>query len=111
MKEVAELVLQDHFPEMIHEDILMAVGLDLDVKLKRSRDPRFREKILRAYEYSCAICGFNVRLGNHLVGVKQLISSGTKWAGLIPKKTGSHTAPCVINYLIAAYSRSTHPGN
>lgn len=82
LKEAAELVLQDHFPETIHEDILMAVGLDLDLgaayqlQKKKTRDPRFREKILRAYEHSCAVCGFNVRLGSQLVGVE---AAHIKW--------------------------------
>jgi len=48
----------------------------LDYPGKRTRDPNFRFKILRAYEYSCAVCGFNVRLGNHLVGVE---AAHIKW--------------------------------
>lgn len=70
IQEIAELVLFEHFPEILHSDITEMVGLDFTLKSKRSpRDPNFRERILKAYEYSCAICGFNVRLGNQLVGV------------------------------------------
>jgi putative restriction endonuclease len=76
VQEIAEIILNDHFPETIHEDILRQVGLDLEYKGKRQRDPKFRERILRAYEYSCAICGFNVRLGNNLVGVE---AAHIKW--------------------------------
>lgn len=36
---------------------------------KRSRDVNFRERILKAYEYSCSVCGFNVRLGSNLVAI------------------------------------------
>ncbi|MDF2926604.1 MAG: endonuclease [Paenibacillaceae bacterium] len=69
IQELAELLLHDHFPESMHQDILEEVGLDFTVGKKRPRDPQFRERILRAYEYSCAVCGFNVRLGHHLVGI------------------------------------------
>lgn len=54
----------------------MHIGLDIEFKGKRSRDPNFRNKILRAYKYSCAVCGFNVRLGNNLVGIE---AAHIKW--------------------------------
>lgn len=68
--------MENHFSETLHEDILRQVGLEFIYQGKRQRDPRFREKILRAYEYSCAVCGFNVRLGNNLVGVE---AAHIKW--------------------------------
>lgn len=74
--EIAQILLNEHFPETIHEDILRQVGLDFEFKGNRHRDSNFREKILRAYEYSCAICGFNVRLGNNLVGIE---AAHIKW--------------------------------
>lgn len=76
IQEISEVLLRNHFPETLHEDILMQVGLDLDYREKRKRDPYFRDRILRAYEYSCAVCGFNVRLGNRLVGVE---AAHIKW--------------------------------
>ncbi len=70
VQELAEQLLNEHFPESMHQDILEEVGLDFSFnRKKRKRDPYFRERILRAYEYSCAICGFDVRLGHHLVAV------------------------------------------
>lgn len=70
VQELAEQLLNEHFPESMHQDILEEVGLDFSFnKKKRLRDPYFRERILRAYEYSCAICGFNVRLGHNLVAI------------------------------------------
>lgn len=75
-KKVAEMVLQSHFPETIHEDILDCIGLDFSIRKKSNRDSKFREKVLKAYEYRCAVCGFNVRLGNHLVGVE---AAHIKW--------------------------------
>lgn len=76
IQEIAQLVLDQHFPDTIHQDILDAVGLDFTFTKKRKRDPQFRERILRAYGYSCAICGFNVRLAHHLVGVE---AAHIKW--------------------------------
>ncbi|WP_438824737.1 phosphorothioated DNA-binding restriction endonuclease, partial [Bacillus sp. JJ1474] len=75
-KEVAETVLDAHFPETLHEDILDSIGLDFTVGKRSSRDPKFRERVLKAYEYRCAVCGFNVRLGNHLVGTE---AAHIKW--------------------------------
>lgn len=76
IKEISSMVLHEHFPDSIHEDILTAVGLNVERTGKRVRDPKFRERILRAYEHSCAICGFNVRLGHSLVAVE---AAHIKW--------------------------------
>lgn len=76
VREVAELVLTKHFPETVQEDILAAVGLDFSVGKNRGRDPKFRDRILRAYEHSCAVCGFNVRLGTQLIAVE---AAHIKW--------------------------------
>lgn len=70
IQEIAEQLLHDHFPETMHQDLIEEVGLQLTVAAaKRRRNPDFRDKILKAYEFSCAICGFNVRLGHNLVAV------------------------------------------
>jgi putative restriction endonuclease len=62
--QVANRILEQHFPESLHQDILNAVGLTLDIGSKRKRDPAYRQRVLRAYEYRCAVCGFDVRLGS-----------------------------------------------
>ncbi|MGG3471343.1 phosphorothioated DNA-binding restriction endonuclease [Neobacillus pocheonensis] len=76
IKEVAEIILNNHFPDTIHEDILTSIGLDLEFVGKRRRDPNFRERVLKAYEYSCAVCGFHVRLGHNIVGLE---AAHIKW--------------------------------
>ncbi|MGN8845336.1 phosphorothioated DNA-binding restriction endonuclease [Niallia sp. HCP3S3_B10] len=76
IQDISQLILEDHFPDTIHEDILASVGLDFSYFTRKKRDPKFREKILRAYGYSCAICGFNVRLAHTLVGVE---AAHIKW--------------------------------
>jgi putative restriction endonuclease len=64
--EIAGRLLESHFPESLHPDILAAVGLDpvAAVAPDRRRDPQFRSRVLTAYEYRCAVCGFDVRLGS-----------------------------------------------
>jgi putative restriction endonuclease len=76
--ELAQSILERNFPNSIHEDILQAIGLDLEIdkKIKLKRNPQFRDKILNAYEYQCAVCGFNVRIGNSLVALE---AAHIKW--------------------------------
>jgi putative restriction endonuclease len=61
---VVQKLLEDNFPPSIHEDILHAVGIDLSVGITaiKPRDPDFRNRVLRAYENRCAICGFDIRM-------------------------------------------------
>jgi putative restriction endonuclease len=64
--QIAGRLLDQHFPDTIHADILASVGLSLrpDVSGEHKRDPQFRQKVLVAYEWRCAVCGFDVRLGS-----------------------------------------------
>jgi putative restriction endonuclease len=62
--EVVSLVLNNHFPDSIHQDILEATHLDQLQTVKPKRDSRFREEVLRVYGYRCAVCGFDLRLDN-----------------------------------------------
>jgi len=80
---VVQHILNQNFPETIHEDILEAVGLDIaftdpsQIKRKaRRRDPLFRENVLRSYEYRCTVCGFGARLGNKLLALE---AAHIKW--------------------------------
>lgn len=62
--DIAKHLLVENFPDTIHEDILQTLGLNLETSvITTKRDPHFRERVLRAYEYKCAICGFDVRVG------------------------------------------------
>jgi putative restriction endonuclease len=42
----------------------------------RKRDPRFRQRVLTAYEYRCAVCGFDVRQGSVSLGIE---AAHIKW--------------------------------
>src|SRR4051812_37934768 len=61
---IARTLLGAHFPPSVHEDILAAVGLDIEAPTpaRAARDRAFREAVLVAYGYSCAVCRVGVRL-------------------------------------------------
>lgn len=76
LRELARFLLDAHFPERTyHEDIASAVGLELGPAPRR-RDPRFRDRVLVAYGYSCAVCGFDLRLKNAPLAVE---AAHIKW--------------------------------
>lgn len=77
--KLVRLILQTHFPGSLHADILGATGLVLragggevgeSVAPLRRRDPTFRERVLRAYEHRCCVCGFDLRIGNISAGLE-----------------------------------------
>lgn len=86
VSEIARRILAAHFPETLQPDVLAAVGLTLEddvgpnrpEKLVRSapRDPAFREHVLRAYEYRCCVCGYDIRLGHQYAGLE---AAHIKW--------------------------------
>jgi putative restriction endonuclease len=60
-----------------HGDLCEAVGLELEPTetgqlsaVRRRRDPRMLERVLTAYEYRCAFCGYDGRVGAVPVGVE-----------------------------------------
>lgn len=86
LQAVASRVLDTYFPATLHADIAATLGLDLNGPSevrdaaphtanqagaeRRSRDPSFRERVLRAYEYRCCICGFDLRIGHTPAGLE-----------------------------------------
>ena len=95
---IAARLLENHFPESLHPDILAAVGLDLGAPKAgaRKRDPAFRQRVLTAYEYRCAVCGFDVRLGTQPIA---LDAAHIRWhqAGG-PDKESNGLALCVLHH-------------
>ena len=63
-ERVARSLVGAHFPWTLHDEILQAVGIDsrFEESRRRHRDSRFREAVLEAYGYRCAVCEFAVRL-------------------------------------------------
>ncbi len=72
-------LLNGHFPDSFHTSIRDAVGLSESMALetpaaytaarRRKRDPNFRRAVLTAYERRCAICDFDIRLDDDLLGL------------------------------------------
>ena len=79
---VAQRIVDSHFPETLRGDVLDAVGL-AEVGLQgqpkdpqRRRDPAFRAKVLLAYQYKCAVCGHDLRMGQQSIGLE---AAHIKW--------------------------------
>jgi putative restriction endonuclease len=97
--KIAALLLERHFPETIHQDILQDVGLDLTPTLtttRRRRDPNFRKRVLTAYEYRCAVCGFDLRLGSVAVALDAAHIRWVQAGGPDEEKNGM--ALCVLHH-------------
>jgi putative restriction endonuclease len=96
--EIVQDLLNANFPPTLHQDILDAVGIEFaaDLRLVIARSPEFRERVLRAYEYSCAVCGFDVRLGTIHVALE---AAHIKWhqAGG-PDEESNGLALCTLHH-------------
>ena len=87
--EAAQLIMDGHFPPSLHDDILEAAGFSSDVSLgqfptlvrepaerrrmiifRRPRRLRFRREVLQAYDERCAICEFDLRMNDELLGLE-----------------------------------------
>jgi len=96
-REIAQELLDEHFPESLHDEILEAVGLDLGSWIHREpRDPRFRAAVLEAYSRACAVCGFD---GHMASGPFGLDAAHVKWkqAGG-PDLVSNGIAMCVLHH-------------
>jgi putative restriction endonuclease len=75
---LAHVLLDQHFPPSLHDDIAAAAGLDLTAadlaapvpRLPAQRSAEMRERVLVAYEYRCAFCGFDGALNLVPVGLE-----------------------------------------
>lgn len=87
LASVVATILECHFEESLHQDILDAVGLRLPLighvaesaqyAVNRiPRDPKFRENVLRAYEHRCAVTGFRAALKGQYFGCE---AAHIKW--------------------------------
>lgn len=74
---MARVLLDVNFPPSLHDELCAAVGLEPELvgaarlpAPRRPRDPRMRERVLTAYEYQCAFCGYDGRIGAVPVGLE-----------------------------------------
>jgi putative restriction endonuclease len=103
--KIAGLLLERHFPETLHADILQADGLDLTPSAAdRRRDPNFRKRVLTAYEYRCAVCGFDVRLAGVSVALDAAHIRWHQAAGPVEEANG--LALCVLHHKCSTWGPS-----
>lgn len=98
LEECIELLLEDNFPESIHEEIKSALGYTTEgIFVRRSkRDASFRHKVLLAYEYSCAVCGFNLRIKHAPAGVE---AAHIRWHAMNgPDEVSNGLALCTMHH-------------
>jgi putative restriction endonuclease len=101
---VVRAILDANFPPTLHDDVLNAVGitlepaelLDAQVQPTRRRDPAFREKVLVAYEYQCAVCGYDGQLFREAVGLEA--AHVRWWAADGPDQLSNALALCSLHH-------------
>ena len=74
--EIVQNLLDAHFPFSYHENLLQTVGIPHPLQIPQPRLPNFRENVLKAYNYKCAICGFDVKLRHQPVALE---AAHIKW--------------------------------
>jgi putative restriction endonuclease len=79
LPQLAHVILDTNFEPSLHDDICAAVGLDLEEaesdtaledRRRIRRDPEFARKVLMAYEYRCAFCGYDGVLDGFMPGLE-----------------------------------------
>ncbi|BBC35112.1 Restriction endonuclease [Streptomyces graminofaciens] len=100
---MARLLLDLHFPPSLHSELCEAVGLELEpsetahlVPARRQRDRRMRELVLTAYEYRCAFCGYNGRIGTVPVGLEAVHVRWWAFGG--PDKVDNGLCLCSLHH-------------
>ncbi|MEM7375527.1 MAG: phosphorothioated DNA-binding restriction endonuclease [Bacteroidota bacterium] len=83
-------ILTAHFPDTVIEEIFQAVHLNqteevYDWVRRRRRNPKFRYAVLDAYNNCCALCGYDVKLGEKSIGLE---AAHIKW--------DSHNGPNLV---------------
>lgn len=102
-EELTSRLLNDFWPASQHPAIRSALALPEgagdpgDSEPGRRRDPRFRTDVLTAYERRCAICGYDGRLADVLLGVE---AAHVKWWGYGgPDIVGNGMALCAFHHV------------
>lgn len=113
--KVINHLLTAHFTDTYHEDILKDLALDSlfsdneeqgrKTRLYKPRDPKFRNIILEIYNYSCCICGYNLRIVHSSIGLE---AAHIKWhqaGGADNEQNG--IALCAIHHKLLDYGAIT----
>ena len=102
VQEAAQILLDGHFPRSLHDDIRATAGIPYHIADAPCRpgaawrDPAFRDQVLREYERRCAVCGFDIRIQDELLGLE---AAHIKWhAAGGPDIVQNGLALCVIHH-------------
>ena len=90
--QLAGQILSQHFTESVQENLINRFGFNL-MESNKYRDPKFRQIVLRAYNYQCAICGYDLRHDSVSIGLE---AAHVKWK--------QHGGPCIVNNGLALCS-------
>ncbi|MEV4432162.1 phosphorothioated DNA-binding restriction endonuclease [Streptomyces sp. NPDC049585] len=94
---MVRVLLDQNFPPSLHEELCEAVGISLEpVVARRQRDRRMRELVLTAYEYRCAFCGYDGRIGAVPVGLEA--AHVRWWAFGGPDEVGNGVCLCSLHH-------------
>ena len=111
-------LLDAHFPELLHEDILRAVGLDKTLEepvdansgdyvfyRRRRRYGAFRAGVLDAYGEQCAVCAFSVRMEDAPLAID---AAHIRWhAARGPSEARNGLALCALHHRLFDYGAFT----
>ena len=95
---IAQRLLEQFWPESVHDSLLQAIGLDRSTKThtRKRRDPRFRYQVLRAYQRRCAVCGYDGRIGDSLFGLEAAHIRWVQYSG--PDVVPNGLALCSLHH-------------
>lgn len=107
LREAVRLLLNQHFPESYHGEILDAVGLvdfmsstklqEVEISEEvRSRSTNFRPEVIEAYEYRCVVCGYDIRIHEQLMGLEAAHIQWHAHGG--PDQVPNGLALCVMHH-------------
>ncbi len=102
VEQAAQKLLNDHFTSSLHDSIRDEVGLTrlaeraVPARARPTRDPGFRHAVLRAYERRCVVCGFDLRLDDHLVGLEAAHIRWHSHGG--PDEVRNGLALCILHH-------------
>jgi len=103
---VVRLLLDSNFPGTMHGDILDVAGIDVELidmqgtlvakGSGKRRDPAFRPAVLMAYEYRCAVCGYDGQILSEAVGIEA--AHVRWWAAEGPDDVSNSVALCSLHH-------------
>ncbi len=93
--EIASKLIQDNFPETLQEELFTKLGFNVNLSTK-VRDPEFRKKVLRAYNFKCAVCGFDLAMDNIPIAIEAAHIKWKQYSG--PCEVPNGIALCSIHH-------------